>query len=58
MRRAEALQRANNEFDPTPFQTEPARALRRISAAAQARDPTPRRRMADPMIASTAAAAE
>lgn len=58
MRRADVLQRANNEFDPTPFQTEPARALRRISAAVQARGQTPRRRMADPMIASTAAAAE
>ena len=52
------LQRAENEFDPIPFETESARAFGRISAAVQARGRTPRRRIADLMIASIAAAAE
>lgn len=55
-RRADVLQRAENEFDPIPFETEAARAFGRISAAVQARGRTPRRRIADLMIASTAAA--
>lgn len=55
-RRADVLQRAENEFDPIPFETEAARAFGRISAAVQARGRTPRRRVADLMIASTAAA--
>lgn len=56
-RRADVLQRAENEFDPIPFETESARAFGRISAAVQARGRTPRRRIADLMIASTAMAA-
>lgn len=57
-RRADVLQRAENEFDPIPFDTEAARAFGRISAAVQARGRTPRRRVADLMIASIAAAAK
>ncbi|GAB89412.1 type II toxin-antitoxin system VapC family toxin [Gordonia rhizosphera] len=57
-RRADVLQRTENEFDPIPFETESARAFGRISAAVQARGRTPRRRIADLMIASIAAAAE
>jgi predicted nucleic acid-binding protein len=56
-RRADVLQRAENEFDPIPFETESARAFGRISAAVQAWGRTPRRRIADLMIASTAVAA-
>ena len=55
-RRADVLSRAENEFDPIAFETEAARAFGRISAAVQARGRTPRRRIADLMIASTAAA--
>lgn len=57
-RRADVLQRAENEFDPIPFDSESARIFGRISAAVQARGRTPRRRIADLMIASIAAAAE
>jgi predicted nucleic acid-binding protein len=57
-RRADVLQRAENEFDPIPFDTEAARAFGRISAAIQAYGRSPRRRLADLMIASTAAAAK
>lgn len=57
-RRADVLQRAENEFDPLPFETESARAFGRISAAVQARGRTPRRRIADLMIASIAVATE
>jgi predicted nucleic acid-binding protein len=56
-RRADVLQRAENEFDPIPFETESARVFGRISAAVLAFGRTPRRRIADLMIASTAAAA-
>lgn len=56
-RRADVLQRAENEFDPIPFDSESARIFGRISAAVQARGRTPRRRIADLMIASIAAAA-
>lgn len=56
-RRADALQRAENEFDSIPFETESARAFGRISAAVAAFGRTPRRRIADLMIASTAVAA-
>lgn len=56
-RRADVLQRAENEFDPIPFETECARAFGRLSAAVQAFGRTPRRRIADLMIASTAVAA-
>jgi len=55
-RRADVLARAENEFDPIPFATESARAFGRISAAVRARGRTPRRRIADLMIAATAAA--
>lgn len=55
-RRTDVLQRAENEFDPIPFETEAARAFGRISAAVQAHGRTPRRRVADLMIASIAAA--
>lgn len=55
-RRADLLARAENEFDPIAFETEAARIFGRISAAVQARGRTPRRRIADLMIASTAAA--
>lgn len=56
-RRADVLQRAENEFDPLPFDTDAARAFGRICAAVQARGRTPRRRVADLMIASVSAAA-
>ncbi|WP_246585035.1 hypothetical protein [[Mycobacterium] fortunisiensis] len=36
-RRADVLQRTENEFDPIPFETEAARAFGRISAAVKAR---------------------
>src|SRR6516165_6022461 len=57
-RRAEVLQRIENEFDPIPFETEAARLFGRISAAVQAHGRTPRRRIADLMIASVAATAD
>ncbi|MCH9732526.1 MAG: type II toxin-antitoxin system VapC family toxin [Actinomycetia bacterium] len=57
-RRADVLQRAENEFDPIPFDTESARMFGRISAAVQARGRTSRRRIADLMIASIAAVVE
>lgn len=56
-RRADVLARVENEFDPIAFETESARIFGRISAAVQARGRSPRRRIADLMIASTAAAA-
>ncbi len=56
-RRADVLQRAENEFDPIPFETEAARAYGRISAAVLACGRSPRRRVADLMIAAVAAAA-
>ena len=57
-RRADVLQRAENEFDPIPFDAEAARMFGRISAAVRAVGRTPRRRIVDLMIASVAAAAE
>jgi predicted nucleic acid-binding protein len=56
-RRTDVLQRAENEFDPIAFETEAARAFGRIGAAVRARGRTPRRRVADLVIASIAAAA-
>ncbi len=56
-RRSGVLQRTESEFDPIPFEAEAARAFGRISAAVVALGRTPRRRIADLMIASTAAAA-
>jgi len=55
-RRTDVLQRAEGEFDPIPFDGEAARAFGRISAAVRAAGRAPRRRMADLMIASVAAA--
>lgn len=56
-RRADILQRVENEFDPIPFDADASRAFGRISAAVQARGRTPRRRVADLMIASVSTAA-
>lgn len=56
-RRADVLQRVENEFDPLPFGTDAARAFGRVSAAVHARGRTPRRRLADLMIASVSTAA-
>jgi predicted nucleic acid-binding protein len=53
-RRLDVLQRAENEFDPIPFDAEAARAYGRLSAAVMAIGRTPRRRVADLMIAATA----
>ncbi|MGC4935465.1 type II toxin-antitoxin system VapC family toxin [Gordonia sp. DT30] len=57
-RRAEILQRTESEFDPLPFDTESARAFGRVSAAVRAHGRTPRRRVADLMIAAVAITAE
>jgi predicted nucleic acid-binding protein len=55
-RRTEALQRAESEFDPIPFDAEAARIYGRVTAAvvAVAAGRKPRRRIADLMIAATA----
>jgi predicted nucleic acid-binding protein len=55
-RRMSVLQHAESTFEPLPFDTEAARALGMISAAVLAAGRTPRRRIADLMIASTAVA--
>ncbi|MGH3227324.1 MAG: type II toxin-antitoxin system VapC family toxin [Streptosporangiaceae bacterium] len=55
-RRLEILQRAENEFDPVPFDGEAARIFGRVSAAVIAAGRRPRRRVLDLMIASTAIA--
>jgi predicted nucleic acid-binding protein len=55
-RRLDVLQRAENEFDPIPFDAEAARAFGRVTAAVIAAGRTPRRRTADLMIAATAIA--
>lgn len=55
-RRSDVVQRAENEFDPLPFDAEAARAYGRISAAVTDVGRTPRRRVADLMIAAVAAA--
>ncbi|WP_173923351.1 type II toxin-antitoxin system VapC family toxin [Agromyces sp. Marseille-P2726] len=55
-RRIDVLQRVEHEFDPIPFDVDAARAFGRISAAVQAVGRTPRRRIADLMIAAVAAA--
>lgn len=57
-RRMDILQRAENEFDPIPFDIEAARTYGRICAAVVAAGRTPRRRIADLMIASIAVAEE
>lgn len=53
-RRIDVLQRVEHEFDPIPFDADAARAFGRISAAVQAAGRTPRRRIADLMIAAVA----
>lgn len=56
-RRLDVLQRAENEFDPLPFDAEAARVYGRVSAAVMAAGrSTARRRTADLMIAATAIA--
>jgi len=55
-RRMDILQRAENEFDPIPFDAEAARVYGRLSAAVIAAARKPRRRTADLMIAATAVA--
>ncbi|QCB92266.1 type II toxin-antitoxin system VapC family toxin [Cellulomonas shaoxiangyii] len=57
-RRTDVLQRAENEFDPLPFDAEAARIYGRLAAAVHSLGRTPRRRVADLMIAATAAANE
>jgi len=54
-RRLDVLQRAENEFDPIPFDAEAARIYGRVTAAVIA-GRTPRRRLADLMIAAIAIA--
>jgi len=55
-RRTDILQRAENEFDPIPFDTEAARIYGRVCAAVISTGRTPRRRIAGLMIASIAIA--
>ena len=52
------LQRAENEFDPIPFDAEAARIYGRICAAVVGAGRKPRRRVADLMIAAIAIAEE
>jgi predicted nucleic acid-binding protein len=55
-RRLDILQRAENEFDPIPFDTEAARTYGRVCAAVIGAGRKPRRRVADLMIAAIAIA--
>lgn len=55
-RRTDILQRAENEFDPIPFDAEAARIYGRVCAAVISVGRTPRRRIADLLIASIAIA--
>ncbi|GAA2403999.1 hypothetical protein GCM10010191_09610 [Actinomadura vinacea] len=55
-RRLDVLQRAENEFDPIPFDAEAARAYGRVCAAVISAGRKPRRRVADLMIAAIAIA--
>jgi predicted nucleic acid-binding protein len=57
-RRLDVLQRAENEFDPIPFDAEAARIYGRVTAAVIAAGRKPRRRVADLMIAATAIAGD
>jgi predicted nucleic acid-binding protein len=57
-RRLDVLQRAENEFDPIPFDADAARIYGRVCAAVIGAGRTPRRRVADLMIASIAIAEE
>lgn len=53
-RRLDVLQRAEHEFDAIPFDDDAARTYGRVVAAVVAAGRTPRRRVADLMIASIA----
>lgn len=55
-RRLDVLQRAENEFDPIPFDAEAARIYGRVTAAVITAGRKPRRRPADLMIAAIAIA--
>ncbi|GAB2459010.1 PIN domain-containing protein [Streptomyces incanus] len=55
-RRLDVLQRAENEFDPIPFDAEAARIYGRVRAAVISAGRKPRRRVADLMIAAIAIA--
>jgi len=55
-RRQDRLQWAISTWDPLPFDAEAARAYGRMFAAARTAGPTSRARLADLLIASTAAA--
>lgn len=55
-RRQDRLQRTEAAFDPLPFDVEAARAYGRIYAAVRAHGRSPRRRLADLLIASIALA--
>lgn len=55
-RRMDVLQRAENEFDPIPFDAEAARVYGRVCAAVIGAGRKPRRRVADLMIAAIAIA--
>lgn len=57
-RRMDVLQRAENEFDPIPFDSEAARIYGRVCAAVISAGRKPRRRVADLMIAAIAIAEE
>ena len=55
-RRMDVLQRAENEFDPIPFDADAARVYGRVCAAVVSAGRKPRRRVADLMIAAIAIA--
>jgi predicted nucleic acid-binding protein len=55
-RRLDVLQRAENEFDPLPFDAEAARTYGRVCAAVIGAGRKPRRRVAGLMIAAIAIA--
>lgn len=55
-RRLDIVQRAENEFDPIPFDAEAARIYGRVCAAVIGAGRKPRRRVADLMIAAIAIA--
>jgi predicted nucleic acid-binding protein len=57
-RRMDVLQRAENEFDPIPFDAEAARIYGRVCAAVISSGRKPRRRVADLMIAAIAIATD
>lgn len=56
-RRTDVLQRAENQFDPIPFDAGAARIYGRVAAAVLVAGRSPRGRLADLMIASVAIAA-